>query len=159
MANGKTQFTDRYVLVTQDSIGQSTDTIKQKAPKTCNYLLNHSQYLDNRKSKIYRGKPRFSVFGVGNYAFMPWKIAICGLYKKLSFQLINQIDNRPVFFDDTVYFLSFNCQRIAELYFNILNNQKTLDFYDSLIFWDEKRPIKASILNKLNLEKAKINLA
>ncbi len=159
IANGKTKFTEKYVLVTQNSIGESTDTIKQIAPKTWNYLLNYSQYLDKRKSKIYHNKPRFSVFGVGNYAFMPWKIAICGLYKKLNFKLINEINDRPVFFDDTVYFISFACQESAESYFKILNDKKILDFYSSLIFWDEKRPIKASILNKLSLEKAKRNLS
>ena len=155
IANGRTKTTDRYVLVTQNNIGQSTNNIKQIAPKTWNYLLNYSHHLDNRKSKIYRNKPRFSVFGVGDYSFMPWKIAICGLYKNLGFKLIREINNKPTFFDDTVYFIGFSCRETAELYFNILNNKKILVFYSSLIFWDEKRPIKASILNSLNLEKAK----
>ncbi len=158
VANGRTQITNKYVLVTQGNIGESTDTIKQIAPKTWNYLLNYSQYLNSRKSKIYLKKPRFSVFGVGDYAFMPWKIAICGLYKKLDFKLVGKINNRSTFFDDTVYFISFESKETAELYFDLLNNQKILDFYDSLIFWDEKRPIKASILNKLDLKKAKLNL-
>ena len=155
VANGRTKTTDRYVLVTQNNIGQSTDSIKQIAPKTWDYLLNYSHQLDNRKSKIYHNKPRFSVFGVGHYSFMPWKIAICGLYKNLGFKLIREIDNKPAFFDDTVYFIGFSCRETAELHFNLLNNKKILDFYSSLIFWDEKRPIKASILNSLNLEKAK----
>ena len=89
---------------------------------------------------------------------MPWKIAICGLYKKLEFKLISLIQNKPVFFDDTVYFISFDSEREAKRSLNILNSKKVFDFYSSLIFWDEKRPIKASILNKLNWEKARNEL-
>ena len=46
----------------------------------------------------------------------------------------------------------------AKIYFNLLNSEAIFNFYSSLIFWDEKRPIKASILNKLDIEKAKYKL-
>lgn len=35
----------------------------------------------------------------------------------------------------------------------LLNSPAAHKFYTSLIFWDEKRPIKSSILNCLNLTK------
>ncbi|MDJ0688804.1 MAG: class I SAM-dependent methyltransferase [Xenococcaceae cyanobacterium MO_188.B32] len=158
VANGKIHSTTRYVLVTQNNIGESTDKIKTLAPKTWNYLFRYSQYLDNRKSKIYKNKPRFSIFGVGDYSFKKWKIAICGLYKKLDFKLIGEINNKPTFFDDTVYFIGFDSQKEAIQTLDILANKKILNFYSSLIFWDEKRPIKASILNKLDLKNAKYHL-
>ncbi|MBD2354102.1 SAM-dependent methyltransferase [Tolypothrix sp. FACHB-123] len=151
VAQGRTQVTNRYVLVTQRFIGESTEYIKNIAPKTWNYLEFHANYLDGRKSKIYHNNPRFSIFGVGNYTFLPWKIAICGLYKKLNFQLIGTIDNKPTVFDDTVYFLAFDNEQSAEQALIILTSTLASDFYSSLIFWDEKRPIKSSILNKLNL--------
>ena len=154
IANGKISYTTKYVLVTQKNIGEPTENIKEIAPKTWKYLSKHHEYLDNRKSKIYNNKPRFSIFGIGNYSFQKWKIAICGLYKQLHFQLISEIDNKATLFDDTVYFISFENQRKAEEIYRLLNSKPIYNFYSSLIFWDEKRPIKASILNKLDLEKA-----
>ncbi|BBD62846.1 type II restriction enzyme NspV homolog (plasmid) [Nostoc sp. HK-01] len=151
VAQGRTQATNRYVLVTQRFIGESTESIKNVAPKTWKYLESHSNHLDYRKSKIYNNSPRFSIFGVGNYTFSPWKIAICGLYKKLNFQLIGMIDGRPTVFDDTVYFLAFENEQLAYQVLILLTSTLASDFYHSLIFWDEKRPIKSSILNKLNL--------
>ncbi len=151
VAQNRINATDRYILVTQKFIGESTENIKTIAPKTGRYLEKCGQYLDNRKSKIYQNNPRFSIFGVGDYSFLPWKIAICGLYKKLDFRLIGEIDNKPAIFDDTVYFLSFDSERVARQTFELLNSPTAINFYSAIVFWDEKRPIKSSILNCLNL--------
>ncbi len=151
IANDRTQTTNRYVLVTQRFIGESTNAIRELAPNTWQYLESHAHYLDNRKSKIYRNHSRFSIFGVGAYTFSPWKIAICGLYKTLTFRLIGTIDNKSTMVDDTVYFLSFDDEETASKTLQLLNMSSTIDFYSSLIFWDEKRPIKSSILNRLDL--------
>ncbi len=151
VAQNKTKITDRYVLVTQRFVGEPTEHIKDSAPKTWKYLETYSQYLDKRKSKIYKNNPDFSIFGVGSYTFSPWKIAICGLYKKLYFRVIGNIERKPVVFDDTVYFLSFDDEKDAYKTFELLTSSIAKDFYSSLIFWDEKRPIKSSILNILNL--------
>jgi hypothetical protein len=107
VAQNRTESVERYLLVTQRFIGESTEYIQELAPKTWKYLEEHSDYLDSRKSKIYQNSARFSIFGVGSYTFAPWKIAICGLYKKLDFCLVGQINSKSVVFDDTVYFLSF----------------------------------------------------
>ncbi|MEG4944315.1 class I SAM-dependent methyltransferase [Microcoleus sp. F4-D5] len=151
VAQNRINATDRYILVTQKFIGESTENIKTIAPNTGRYLEKCGQYLDNRKSKIYQNHPRFSIFGVGYYSFQPWKIAICGLYKKLDFRLIGEIANKPAIFDDTVYFLSFDSERVARQTFELLNSQTAINFYSALVFWDEKRPIKSSVLNCLNL--------
>ncbi|HAX74778.1 MAG TPA: SAM-dependent methyltransferase [Cyanobacteria bacterium UBA11372] len=151
VAQNRTDIVDRYVLVTQRFIGESTEYIQKLAPKTWNYLETHAEYLDSRKSKIYQKSHRFSMFGVGSYTFAPWKIAICGLYKKLDFRLIGKTNNKPTVFDDTVYFLSFEDEKTAEKTFMLLTSRLAIDFYESLIFWDEKRPIKSSILNSLDL--------
>ncbi|NPV87397.1 MAG: SAM-dependent methyltransferase [Anaerolineae bacterium] len=152
VANNRVDKTDRYVLVTQKSIGEPTTPIKKLAPRTWAYLEAHAKYLDARKSRIYQDNPRFSIFGVGDYTFAPYKIAICGLYKKLAFRLVRQIEEKPTVFDDTVYFLSFNNEQEAIRIFNILSSPLASDFFSTLIFWDEKRPIKSSVLNRLNLQ-------
>ncbi|MDX2098807.1 MAG: class I SAM-dependent methyltransferase [Leptolyngbyaceae cyanobacterium bins.59] len=152
VAQGRIEGGDRFVLITQQSIHESTELIQMLAPKTWNYLESCAKQLEARKSKIYQNAPRFSIFGVGSYTFAPWKIAICGLYKKLHFQLIGPRNHKPVIFDDTVYFLAFEDQQTADRTFALLTSAFATDFYHSLIFWDEKRPIKTSILNRLNLE-------
>jgi hypothetical protein len=152
VAQNRINATNRYMLITQKFIGESTENIQTIAPKTGRYLESCGQYLDNRKSKIYQNNPRFAIFGVGDYTFKPWKIAIGGLYKKLEFRLIGEIANKPVVFDDTVYFLSFDDEEVARQTFELLNSSAAIKFYSAIVFWDEKRPIKSSVLNCLNLE-------
>ena len=62
-----------------------------------------------------------------------------------------KLDYKPTFFYDTFYFLSFNDEQISRNTFELLTSLSVATFYSSLIFWDEKRPIKSSILNRLNL--------
>jgi hypothetical protein len=53
-------------------------------------------------------------------------------------------------FDDTVYYVSFETEQEARAVLDKLNSDLALTFLGSLIFWDEKRPIKTSILNALD---------
>ncbi len=147
------QWREKFALVTQRAVGASTDSIKMLAPMTWRYLEDHGAQLDARGSSIYAKNPRFSIFGVGEYAFKPWKIAICALYKKLEFRLIGPIEDKPVVFDDTVYFISFDTQEEAEVALEQLNSADTRRLLSSMIFWDEKRPIKTTILNAVDFEK------
>ncbi len=141
----------RFMLVPQQFVGQETRPIQTIAPKTWAYLSTHQQYFTRRKSSIYQHKPPFSIFGVGDYSFAPWKVAIAGLYKKLRFVVVGPHIDKPVVFDDTCYFLA--CQSAAEAtaLATALNSQPAAEFFAAFIFWDAKRPITAKILNKLNL--------
>ena len=141
---------EKFVLVTQHFVGERTDRIRKTCPKTWSYLEAHATILDARGSTIYKKNPRFSVFGVGDYTFRPWRIAICSLYKSLKFRLVEPIENKPVMFDDTVYYLSFDTQNEALEALVLLNSEPSLRLLSSLIFWDEKRPIKTGILNAVD---------
>lgn len=88
IGNGRVTACRKFVLVTQKSIGDDTSIIKDKALNTWQYLLEHDALLSNRKSSIYKNKPPYSIFGVGEYSFKKWKIAISGLYKRLNFWLV-----------------------------------------------------------------------
>lgn len=140
----------KYMLVTQHKVGEPTAPIEQRAPLTWKYLVDHAPALDTRGSSIYLKNPRFAVFGVGDYAFRPWRIAICGLYKRLAFRMIGPMDERPVMFDDTVYYVSFHTKAEASAVLERLCAQEAQGFLSSLIFWDEKRPIKTGVLNLLD---------
>jgi hypothetical protein len=149
IGNGK-GWRKKYLLVTQRYVGESTDSIRTRTPKTWAYLQKHADILGARASSIYVKNPPFSVFGVGAYSFRPWRIAICGLYKSLDFRLIAPLEGKPVMFDDTVYYLSFEDEMSAQQVFTLLRSCAAKDLLSSLIFWDEKRPVKASILNMLD---------
>ncbi len=140
----------KFVLVTQQFVGQPTDFIRETAPLTWAYLEKHHQTLEARGSTIYVKNPPYSIFGIGDYAFRPWRIAICALYKALRFRLVAPIENRPVMFDDTVYYLSFETQAEAVEVLEKLNSKPAIGLLSSLIFWNEKRPIKTGILNLLD---------
>jgi len=144
---------ERFVLVTQRFVGESTYPLRVAAPKTWKYLEKHAEQLDARASTIYLKNPRFSIFGTGDYAFKPWRIAICSLYKHLGFRLVGPIENRPVMFDDTVYYLSFESQHEAQEVLAQLESKQIMELLSSLIFWDEKRPIKTAILNLFDWSK------
>ena len=145
----------RMVITTQKYIGEDTLKIKSIAPKTWDYLSKYKDLLDKRRSTIYKNKPPFSIFGIGEYSFSPWKIAISSLYKKIDFKLIGSLNDKPVMLDDTVNFLAFDTQEEAQETYNLLNSDISKDFLSSHIFWDNKRPITIAILNKLDIKKIK----
>ncbi|HQV93478.1 MAG TPA: hypothetical protein PLF41_03360 [Anaerolineales bacterium] len=158
VANDRVSETKRFMIVPQRSVGEETKPLKTIAPKIWSYLESHAIYLDSRKSKIYQNNPRFSIFGVGSYTFAPWKIAICSLYKNLKFRLIGQAQSKPIVFDDTIYFLSFENYEEAKDVFDFLLSENVQRFLSALIFWDEKRPIKTSILNNLKIPNSRVVL-
>jgi len=143
----------RWMIVTQTEVGTDTSAIETVAPKTWAYLMAHAGSLDERGSSIYRKRPRFSVFGVGAYTFAPWKVAISGFYKSLSFAVVGPHQGRPVVFDDTVYAIGCATEREARLLHRMLMSDEAQEFYASLIFWDAKRPITVELLGALSLER------
>lgn len=141
----------RWMLVPQKNLSDDPSNLKDWAPKAWNYLTEHAGLLDQRKSSIYRKRPRFSVFGVGLYSFAPWKIAIAGLYKQLNFVKTSPFGEIPVVLDDTCYFLPCQSEEECDLFYELVNSEPAQQFWLSLIFWDTKRPITAELLNLLDL--------
>jgi len=141
----------KMVIVPQVSVGEETESIASRFPKTWNYLTRHEHLFAKRKSSIYKGKPRFSYFGIGDYSFAPWKVAISGLYKKLKFTVLSPIRGIAPMVDDTVYFLPCTSKNEAEFLLDVLSTPKAKRFLSSMVFWDEKRPITAQLLRTLNV--------
>ena len=122
------------------------------APRTWNYLNSHASELDSRASSIYKNQPRFSVFGVGDYSFAPWKVAVSGFYKKLHFFSVAPIDGKPVVLDDTCYFLPCQSEIEANELTNLLNTAQAKTFFSAFVFWDSKRPITVGLLSRLDID-------
>lgn len=142
-----------FVLVTQRRPGDDTTLIAKTAPKTWAYLLSHAEALDRRQSIIYQRRPRFSVFGVGDYTFSPWKVAISGLYKNCRFVVVGKYKNKPVVLDDTCYSIPCVSEEEATFVSILLNSDITKRFLHSLVFFDAKRPVTIDVLNRIDLKR------
>jgi len=144
--------TDRFMMVTQRDIGEDTSRLAKATPRAWRYLLKHADKLDARGSVIYRGKPRFSVFGVGAYTFAPWKVAISGFYKAFNFMKVGPVDGRPVVMDDTIYFLPCQSESEADFVMALVRSRPFTEILNAMVFSDEKRPITAELLKRISLQ-------
>jgi hypothetical protein len=142
----------KYTIVTQTKVGQATNYIKYKYPKTYEYLSKNIDFFTKRKSTIYKGKPLFSIFGIGDYSFKPFKVAISGMYKTTLFSLVKPDNNKPVMLDDTCYFIGFDSLIEAEITRYLLNKDITQNFIKAIAFKDAKRMITKDLLMRIDLK-------
>ncbi len=141
----------KFTIVTQRKVGQETKYIKSEFPKTYQYLVAHQSNFKSRKSIIYHNKPLYSIFGIGDYSFKPFKVAISGLYKTFHFTLILPHNNKPVMLDDTCYFIGFDTLENAVYTLILLNSEITKHFLQSVTFADAKRTFTKDVLMRINL--------
>ncbi len=143
--------TRKYTIVTQRKVGQETNYIKYDFPKTYEYLNRHQDIFKLRKSSIYNNKPLFSIFGVGDYSFKPYKVAISGLYKTFHFTLVLPQNKKPIMLDDTCYMLGFDKLEFAVYSLILLNCETTQQFLQSITFTDAKRTFTKDVLMRIDL--------
>lgn len=149
----KTNCFRKLTIITQSRIGQDTKYIKEKYPLTHKYLNTHKTFFEKRKSSIYKDKPDFSIFGIGEYSFAEFKVAISGLYKSTHFTLIGPNDTKPIMLDDTCYFIGFDKLKMAEIAHFLANSEPVQKFLKSIIFSDSKRSINKDTLMRIDFEK------
>ncbi|MFI3297115.1 MAG: SAM-dependent methyltransferase [bacterium] len=142
----------KYIIVTQSKPNENTNNIKLHSPKLYNYLETYSKQLKGRKSSIYKNKYNFSIFGVGEYSFKPYKIIISSLYKKNRFSLISSIDGQIAMIDDTCYSIGFNNKLLAEITLKLLNSPTVQEFISSISFKDAKRTVTKDLLMRIDLQ-------
>lgn len=151
LKGGKVNTSRKYTIITQKKTGQNTRYIKEIFPKTYAYLSSNKEIFSKRKSSIYKGKPDFSIFGIGDYSFKPFKVAISGMYKTTRFTLVKPNNNKPIMLDDTCYFIGFDTLVDAEITWLLLNKKITQDFIQSIAFQDAKRMITKDLLMRIDL--------
>lgn len=143
----------KYVIVTQKKIREETRHLEQEVPKTWKYLNDHITLFENRKSSIYHNAPMFSMFGVGDYSYVRYKVGVSGFYKKPLFSVLYSNDNKPVMTDDTSYFIGFATYAMAYVAMLLLNSEKVQDFLISIAFLDAKRPYTKKVLERIDFNK------
>lgn len=144
--------TNKYIIITQKKPKENTIHIQKNTPKTWEYLNKNLDIFRLRKSIIYENTPPFSIFGIGEYAFKKYKVGISGFSKSPLFCL-SYLD-KPVMFDDTCYFLSFDNFNMAYTTMLLLNSITVKSFLLSICFLDSKRPYTKKILQRIDFQKA-----
>jgi len=143
----------KFVIITQKKVGEDTTYIAERFPRLHRYLSDNLKFLSERKSSIYSGKSGYAIFGIGEYSFKPYKVAISGLYKKPCFSLVPPYNGKPTMLDDTCYFLGFDDQSQSVFALLILNSESAQKLLRSLTFLDSKRPYTKDILMRIDLFK------
>lgn len=143
--------TSKYIIITQKKIKQDTNYIKNKAPKTWKYLNDNKEYFDKRKSTSYKNSPNFSIFGIGNYSFKKYKVAISSFNKNPMFSLVS--GDEIFMLDDGCYYLSFDDYDSAYITMLILNSELVREFLNNIAFLDSKRPFSKKVLKRIDFSK------
>ena len=143
----------KFVIMTQRDITVDTRKIKGYAPATWCYLDSNRHEFESRRSLVYDGRPAFSMFGIGEYTFTDWKVAVSSFHKRIEFVAIPPHGGKPAMVDDTVYYLPCRDRLQTEFLETILNSRIAVDFLSSMILWDEERPITARLLNRLDISR------
>jgi len=141
----------RSVIVTQQKVREDTTNIEYKAPKLWRYLTEHSSFFEKRKSSIYTNQPHFAMFGVGEYSFAEYKVAVAGLYKRPYFRALAAFNHRPIMLDDTCYFVPCKTPEQAALLASLLNQPEATNVINALVFTDSKRPITKKVLQRIDI--------
>ncbi|WP_165164391.1 SAM-dependent DNA methyltransferase [Corynebacterium qintianiae] len=155
---GRHRELTKWVIVPQMKFGENTNHLEHTAPRLWSYLTRNAEVVDGRKSSIYRNRPRFSVFGHGDYTFAPYKVVVSGLHKEPRFRLVAPLADKPVVMDDTCYLLPFEDGTEAAMVTGVLQAQPCVDLIESLVFWDSKRPITKKLLARLDLNRLQIDV-
>lgn len=144
----------KYILITQRKTSDDTLFIRDKYPKTYSYLKGHSFYLNARKSSIYKNRPPYCIFGIGDYSFYPYKVAISSLYRSTIFTLLRPVKGKPIMVDDTCYSIGFMDEEMALITLSILNGSYVQKFINSISNIDSKRVITKELLMRIDILEA-----
>ncbi|MDO4587095.1 MAG: methyltransferase [Planctomycetia bacterium] len=143
--------TNHFVIVTQKKIQDDLSIQNETLPRTWQYLIQHKNWFSKRKSSIYKNRPLFSLFGIGDYSFSKCKVGISGFYKKPRFSLI--YSSKPFMLDDTCYSISLDSYEIGYAVMLLLNSSIVQQFLKSLTLISAKRPFTKRILQQIDINK------
>lgn len=141
----------RAVIVPQTRLGTNTEDLGSRAPHLGRYLERHRATFDARRSSIYRNRSPFAIFGIGDYSFASYKVAISGFHADARFRVVGPVNGRPVMFDDTCYFAPCDSAMHAALIAALLEDRECLQLLSALVDSRAKRPITVKILRRINV--------
>lgn len=140
-----------FPLFQVDLSGPVAD-LRLRWPRLAEYLAKHEAAFAARRSRIYAGKPPFSIFGVGPYTVAPWKVVVSGLYPQATFRVVGPSPSgQPPLVDDTCYLLPFENETDAHTVANHLNGTGPQKLLSALMDSGAKRPITKALLARVEV--------
>ena len=126
--------------------------LESRWPLLAEYLQQHKATFAARRSRIYKGKPSFSIFGVGAYTTAPWKVVVSGLYPTAKFRVVGPSPTgQPPLVDDTCYLLPYTDEENARAVADHLNSPGSQQLLHSLMDTGAKRPITQAVLARIEI--------
>jgi hypothetical protein len=126
------------------------DVLSDRWPRLAAYLDQHRARFVARGSSIYKDKPDFMLFGIGEYSLAPFKVAVSGFYKQPRFGVLTPGESgQPPLVDDTCYMLPFTDLEDAQRTANYLNGDAVKGFLLSIADPTAKRPFTKDILGRI----------
>jgi hypothetical protein len=124
--------------------------LKEDWPKLAAYIGAHRDKFEARRSRIYREKPPYMLYGVGLYTTAPFKVAISGFYEEPAFRLLEAAPNgAPALVDDTCYLLPFWHRDDALEMLSYLRSDDVQAFLRAIADRTAKRPYTKSVLGRI----------
>jgi len=151
LASGRQVRPQLAVIVPQKALNEDSTPLRHIAPRLWRYLHEHADVFRARKSSIYKGRPLFSIFGIGDYSFAAYKVAVSGLHKRPRFVPVGPCCGKPTMLDDTCYFVPCDSAGQAATLAGVLNHPITASFIASTTFNDAKRPITKALLSRIDV--------
>jgi hypothetical protein len=119
-----------YALLPQKKHGENNESeLRTKFPLTYKYLFKFKDNLLGRASKWFKikGFPFYSLFGLGEYSFAPFKIVWCCMTYAPDFSVVSEINDKfigkkKVMPDNTIGYISTNNENEAHYICALLNS-------------------------------------
>lgn len=149
-----------YGLVPQKKDGESNESeLRVKYPKTYRYLSKFKPSLLKRSSRWFKakGRPFYSIFGIGNYSFYPFKVVWSCMGFLPYFAVVSKINdrfigNKLVLPDNTIGSISVKDEKEAHFICAILNS-KTVNEQLRLLSSGSKWGISINTVKKIGIPK------
>jgi len=128
-----------YGLLPQKKHGEDNESeLRLKYPLTYKYLYHFKDNLLHRASKWFKikGFPFYSIFGVGEYSFAPYKVVWCCMTYSPNFAVVSDVDDKfigrkRVMCDNTIGYFSVNDELEAHYLCGVLNSKKVGEALES----------------------------
>ncbi|HDY72897.1 MAG TPA: hypothetical protein ENH90_01940 [bacterium] len=120
-----------YALLPQKKHGEKNESeLRTKTPLTYKYLYKFKNNLLQRASSWFKikGFPFYSIFGVGDYSFAPYKVAWCCMTYAPNFMVVSEVNDdligkKKVMPDNTIGYFSTSDKDEAQYLCALMNSK------------------------------------
>ncbi len=122
--------------------------VAEAYPLLWRYLQSHTADFAARRSRVYQRRPLFSLFGVGDYTYRRYKVAISALHSEPVFRLLQPSPRVPTV-DDTCYMLATDDEVEAVYLLAVLSLDCVRDFLLAISYRGDKRRFSKEVLSRI----------